>query len=186
MKRICLVLVLAVITAAVCGCGSGKQDTSTNIVSEISDIIKTYYIQKDTGTEEMTGDMFSEDLYEYMSLKISDCRQRAKQEGVQKQNYTVKTKLLERIDSEDYKTLKYQVVSTFNYEGMSEETTVSEVVYIVCDNATEKIVNFTVPVDYFDTAVRGITDSDVSLDDYEPRAFVMTDEIRERIDKLDK
>ena len=72
MKRICMVVILAVITAAVCGCGSGKQDTSTNIVSEISDIIKTYYIRKDTGTEELSGDMFSEELYEYMSLKISD------------------------------------------------------------------------------------------------------------------
>lgn len=185
MKRICMVLILAVITAAVCGCGSGKQDTSKNIVSEISDIIKTYYIQKDTGAEELTGDMFSEDIYGYLNLKISDCRQRAEQEGIQKQNYAVKTKLLERIDSEDYKTFKYQAVSTFNYEGMSEETTVSEVVYIVCDNATDKIVNFTVPGDYFDTAVRGITDSSVSLDDYEPRAFVMTDEIRGRIDKLD-
>mgnify|MGYP002520194228 CR=1 FL=1 len=77
MKRICMVLVLAVITAAVCGCGSEKQDTSANIVSELSDIIKTYYIQKDTGTEELTGDMFSGELYEYLSLKISDCRQRA-------------------------------------------------------------------------------------------------------------
>lgn len=105
---------------------------------------------------------------------------------MQKQNYTVKTKLLERTDSEYYKTLKYQVVSKFNYEGMTEETTVSEVVYIVCDNTTDRIANFTVPGDYFDTAVRGITDSNVSLDDYEPRAFVMTDEIRERIDKLDK
>ena len=181
-----MVLILAVITAAVCGCGSEKQDTSANIVSEFSDIIKTYYIQKDTGTEELAGDMFSDDLYEYLSLKISDCRQREKQEGVQKQNYTVKTKLLERIDSEYYKTLKYQVVSKFNYEGMTEETTVSEVVYIVYENASEKIVNFTVPGDYFDTAVRGITDSDISLDDYEPRAFVMTDEIRERIDNLDK
>ncbi len=47
-------------------------------------------------------------------------------------------------------------------------------------------MNFTVPGDYFDTAVRGITDSNVSLDDYDPRAFVMTDEIRERIDKLDR
>ncbi len=186
MKRICMVLILVVITAAVCGCGSGNQDTSKNIVSEISDIIKTYYIQKDTGTEELSGDMFSEDLYEYLNLKISDCRQRAEQEGVQKQNYTVKTKLLERTDSEDCKTLKYQVASTFNYEGMTEETTVSEVVYIVCDNTTDKIVNFTVPGDYFDTAVRGITDSNVSLDDYDPRAFVMTDEIRERIDKLDR
>lgn len=36
----------------------------------------------------------------------------------------------------------------------------------------------------FDTYVRGITDSDVSLDDYEPKAFVMTDEIRSRINKL--
>ncbi len=61
------------------GCGSGKQDTSANIVSGISDIIKTCYIQKDTGTEEMTGDMFSEELYEYLSLKISDRRQRAEQ-----------------------------------------------------------------------------------------------------------
>ena len=113
MKRICMVLILAVITAAVCGCGSGKQDTSTNIVSEISDIIKTCYIQKDTGTEEMTGDMFSEELYEYLSLKISDCRQRAKQEGVQKQNYTVKTKLLERIDSENYKTLIVNDINKF-------------------------------------------------------------------------
>ncbi len=186
MKRICMVLILAVITAAVCGCGSGKQDTSKNIVSEISDIIKTYYIRKDTGTEELSGDMFSEDLYEYLSLKISDCRQRAEQEGVQKQNYTVKTKLLERTDREDRKTLKYQAVSTFNHEGMPEETTVSEVVYIVCDNATDKIVNFTVPGDYFDTAVRGITDSNVSLDDYDPRAFVMTDEIMDGIDKPDK
>ena len=58
MKRICMVLVLAVITAAVCGCGSGKQEASTNIVSEFSDIIKTYYIQKDTGAEELADDMF--------------------------------------------------------------------------------------------------------------------------------
>ena len=184
MKRICMVLVLAVITAAVCGCGSGKQEASTNIVSEISDIIKTYYIQKDTGTEELSRDMFSEDIYEYLSLKISDCRQRAEQEGVQKQNYTVKTKLLERTDSEDCKTLKYRVVSTFNYEGMTEETTVSEVVYIVYENESGRIVNFAVPGDNFDTYVRGITDSDVSLDDYEPKAFVMTDEIRSRINKL--
>ncbi len=47
-------------------------------------------------------------------------------------------------------------------------------------------MNFTVPGDYFDTAVRGITDSNVSLDDYEPRAFVMTDEIMDGIDKPDK
>lgn len=186
MKRICLVLILAVIAAAICGCGQGMQDNSKNIVSELSDVIKTYYIQKDTSTEELSGDMFFEDIYEYLNLKISDCRQRAEQEGVQKQNYTVKTKLLERTDSEEYKTFKYQVASTFNYEGMTEETTVSEVVYIVYENAAGKIVNFTVPGDYFDTAVRGITDSDVSLDDYEPRAFVMTDEIRSRIDKLDK
>ena len=171
MKRICMVLVLAVITAAVCGCGSGKQEASTNIVSEFSDIIKTYYIQKDTGAE-------------YLNLKISDCRHRAEQENIQKQNYTVKTKLLERIDSEDYKTLKYQAVSSFNYEGMSEDTTVSEVVYIVYENESGRIVNFAVPGDNFDTYVRGITDSDVSLDDYEPKAFVMTDEIRSRINKL--
>lgn len=113
MKRICMVLVLAVITAAVCGCGSGKQEASTNIVSEFSDIIKTYYIQKDTGAEELAGDMFSGDIYKYLNLKISDCRHRAEQENIQKQNYTVKTKLLERIDSEDYKTLKYQAVSSF-------------------------------------------------------------------------
>ena len=63
------------------GCGSGKQDTSANIVSEISDIIKTCYIQKDTGTEELSGDMFFRGLYEYLSLKISDRRQKAEQEG---------------------------------------------------------------------------------------------------------
>ena len=170
MKRICMVLVLAVITAAVCGCGSGKQEASTNIVSEFSDIIKTYYIQKDTGAEELAGDMFSGDIYKYLNLKISDCRHRAEQENIQKQNYTVKTKLLERIDSEDYKTLKYQAVS--------------EVVYIVYENESGRIVNFAVPGDNFDTYVRGITDSDVSLDDYEPKAFVMTDEIRSRINKL--
>lgn len=184
MKRICMVLVLAVITTAVCGCGSGKQEASTNIVSEFSDIIKTYYIQKDTGAEELAGDMFSGDIYKYLNLKISDCRHRAEQENIQKQNYTVKTKLLERIDSEDYKTLKYQAVSSFNYEGMSEDTTVSEVVYIVYENESGRIVNFAVPGDNFDTYVRGITDSDVSLDDYEPKAFVMTNEIRSRINKL--
>ena len=101
MKRICMVLVLAVITAAVCGCGSGKQEASTNIVSEFSDIIKTYYIQKDTGAEELAGDMFSGDIYKYLNLKISDCRHRAEQENIQKQNYTVKTKLLERIDRKE-------------------------------------------------------------------------------------
>lgn len=186
MKRICIALMLIVIAAAVCGCGQGDQDSPKNIVSQFSDIIKTYYIQKDTGTEELAEDMFSEDIYEYLSLKISDCRDKAKQEGLQKQNYTVKTKLLERLDSEDYKTLKYQVVSTFNYEGMSEDTTVSEIVYIVYDNAADKIVNFTVLGDYFDAAVRGITDSDISIDDYDARAFVMTDEIRSRIDELDR
>ena len=77
MKRICLVLILAVIAAAICGCSQGMQDNSKNIVSELSDVIKTYYIQKDTGTEELSGDMFSEDIYEYLNLKISDCRQRA-------------------------------------------------------------------------------------------------------------
>lgn len=82
MKRICMVLVLAVITAAVCGCGSGKQEASTNIVSEFSDIIKTYYIQKDTGAEELAGDMFSGDIYKYLNLKISDCRHRAEQENI--------------------------------------------------------------------------------------------------------
>ena len=59
--------------------------------------------------------------------------------------------LLERIDSEDYKTLKYQAVSSFNYEGMSEDTTVSEVVYIVYENESGRIVNFAVPGDNFDT-----------------------------------
>lgn len=99
------------------------------------------------------------DLYDYSADKVSIQQKVSKLYETEKENYKVTVTLLneEKFDKSIY-LYTFQVISEYNYIGIEETTTVSEIVEIKYDKLNHRILDCFTPLNYYDEALRAECD----------------------------
>ncbi len=123
---------------------------------EIEKFIENYYEMKDIGAD--TGENFEKNIDNNLLLKFLNERINIQQYNselynIQKNNYNVEVNFLESENIDDKTILKYQAITTFNYEELPHiKSQRSEEVMVIIDK-NNKIYDFKID-DFFDEYVR--------------------------------
>lgn len=130
-------------------------------IAQLEKFIKYIYQCKDMG-EPFSRNLYqnsnlkmSDEVFEYLNDKINIQQEATKKNLTQKEKYKV-TVFLQNVEQcEDYVIgCDFQVISKYHYVGVSEPTTVSELVQIKYDELSNEILEFYTPLNYYDEEVR--------------------------------
>lgn len=158
------------------------------ITLDISDAIAAYYYSKDVSGVFLEEGTFAADIASYLSDKMDVQQYVTQLYDTDKENYSAEVDLVEYNISTNANiiSMKYQVVTTYNYVGCDFETTSSEIVEIQYDLDEGCVVDMHVPMDYYDEFVRAeqAADSRTSINaefSLTPEVVAKQDEIKELI-----
>jgi len=184
MKRIFLEIVLLLGILVVCVSCSGadtsasqtqpKQATQTKqtaqaerslqtedeIISSVEQLVKTVYECKDIGRTKsdltVSLDLLAGDISDYILGKINVNKYFTQLTGRCKNNYKLKTELLDKEFTSDNKLkLRFSAEASYNYENCGFDSGYSEVAEILYDLSKGKVVDFYADHNYYDMAIRG-------------------------------
>lgn len=150
---------------------------------DIAKVIENYYIHKDTGISERfktTEVILSNDVKKFILGKIDTQQYVTELYNTDKENYDVDVVLLEEDDNATFSFFKFQVITEFNYIGLSEKTNISEEVCVAYDTASDKIIDIYTPSNYYDMEVRGTDRLDSSFKTNKAKKFSFTESIEEK------
>ena len=195
MKRLKCFAVLVLAVCSAFGAVGNTAVYSGQIVADDASVkivqtIIALYHEKDLGESssyKLNDDFLSDDIKQYLIEKIAVSGLSTKGYGTEKENYKIRVKLLESIQTGKNWYYSYQVETKFNLTRNSEVlTTKSEQVEILYDPENGVIVDFYCPTNYYDMVVRdrymGEGHSMSVKSTREPYSF--TDESKRRLSSL--
>lgn len=149
---ICAVLALCVPYSNFVSALSLKAENE--IIAEISKAIGDFYYQKDVSGKTRSNGMTSSDVEAFLFDKIETHQYVINLYGTQKENYKANVELLNKSTDSGIMQLEYKVDTTYNYVGCETESLLRTTVFIKYDIASEKIIDWFDPFDYYDAFVR--------------------------------
>ena len=157
-KNILAFALVAVICASVSDVFSHPScTTEKNIISMARATIELFYKYKDRGDTNDLSNILDPPILSLLADKADAQQYVSNLYENAKQNYNIEIILLENIKIDLQACMKFQVITTFQYQKTPEiDTEVSEVVYVMYDYDKERITDIYTPDHFYDMAVRNL------------------------------
>ena len=151
-----------------------ESQTVDNIISAVTQ----FYYEKDVSGNRSTNSIYTSDVATYLAGKIEAQQRVTALYNTSKENYNVEATLINKTAtaSKNISSYSFQVVTTYNYVGRDFETTSSEMVEILYDGNSQKIIDFYTPMNYYDEYVRPEQSTLNRSNDSSQSAFRLTTE----------
>lgn len=160
------------------------------VMSQIREVIEMFYENKDLGYRNELNKLLDTPILSILEDKADTQQYVTKLYKTSKENYAVKAIALENTKVGKQAHMKFQVITTFNYQNAPDvETEVSEDVYVLYDYDKSLITDFYAPDNYYDIAVRdqnanALEESNLSLNSMTSDIVSKQGSLRNDIDRI--
>ncbi|MBQ3604281.1 MAG: amidase domain-containing protein [Clostridia bacterium] len=170
-----IVSICPVVEVSSVAISSTKED---EIITDVTSVIESFYFNKDVCGKAIDDVYLESNIASFLSDKIETHQYVTDIYDTNKENYEVDVILLNETLHSNILNLEFQVITTYNYVGVDFDTTVSETVFIEYDYSSNKILDFYVPLNYYDSFVR--SNETTSLNTADNNGFFINSNIAEK------